>query len=54
LVSLLRAQEPKEISKNNPTNGPKIEGSRVDNHGKVENQFLYQLWYGLLWHLHKG
>ena len=41
--SLLRAQEPKEISKNNPTNGPKMEGSRVDNHGEVENQFLYQL-----------
>jgi hypothetical protein len=38
-VSLLRAQGPIEISKNNPTNGPKMEGSRLDNHREVETNF---------------
>jgi hypothetical protein len=40
---VLKAQGPKERKKNNPTNDPKMEGSRVNNHGEVENQFLYQL-----------
>jgi hypothetical protein len=33
----VKVQRPKEIKKNNPTTGPKLKGSRVDNHGEVEN-----------------